>query len=330
MCAWKVFPALAAGNTVVLKPSEETPLTILKICSLFREVGFPKGVINVVPGYGHLAGDRLTNHKDILKVSFTGSTGVGRMVMKNSAESNLKQVTLELGGKSPIVVCDDADLDLAAHWIIDASFRNTAQNCCAGSRIYVQEGVYDKLLKIVLEKVGHLKFGDSFNENTYFGPLINERQFKRVLGFIEHGIQVEKMRVQHGGKRMFDKGYYVEPTIFSEVPDNSKLAREEIFGPVMLFMTPFKTLKEGIARAKDTDYGLAAGIFSRDQSACELFVRSVDAGTIWVNNYNNTSYNIPFGGFKQSGFGRDNGPEAIHEYTTMKSVYYLNDFKKYE
>lgn len=328
MCAWKLFPALAGGNTVVLKPSEETPLTILRLGALIREAGFPSGTVNIVPGYGHIAGDKITSHKDIQKVSFTGSTGVGRLVMKNSASSNLKNVTLELGGKSPIVVCKDADLDLAAHWTMEGFFRNTSQNCNAGSRIFVQEEVYSKFVQILKEKVSKIKIGDSFHEGNYYGPLINERQFKRVLGYIEHGIEIEKLERVIGGKRLFDKGYYVEPTIFSHVPDSSKLAREEIFGPVLVILTPFKTLKEAVERANDTDYGLAAGIFSKDTSACEYFVRNVNAGSVWVNNYNLTPYYVPFGGMKMSGFGRDNGMEAIHEYTTTKSIYYFDKLDK--
>ena len=176
-----------------------------------------------------------------------------------------------------------------------------------------------------------MKFGDSFGEETYYGPLINERQFKKVLDYISYGIENEKLSLIHGGKeRMFEKGYYVKPTVFRDVPDTSKLVKEEIFGPCLCILKPFKNLKEAIARANDTEYGLAAGIFSKDPSACELFVRSVSAGTIWINNYNYVRYNIPFGGFGVSGFGRDNGPEAILEYTTLKSVYYKHDFKKYD
>ena len=246
MAAWKLFPALAAGNTIVLKPSEETPITILKLCSLFRDVGFPAGVVNVVTGYGHIAGDRLTMHKDILKVSFTGSTGVGRMIMKNSSDSNLKKITLELGGKSPVIICNDADLDLASFWVFDGIFRNTAQNCSAGTRIYVQEGVYEEFIKRLNERVSQMKIGDSFQKGNFMGPLINEKQFKRVLGYIDHGLNVEKLEKVCGGTRLFQKGYFVAPTIFRDVPDSSKLAREEIFGPVLVVMKPFKTLKEGL------------------------------------------------------------------------------------
>jgi len=330
MCAWKLFPALAAGNTVVLKPSEETPLTILKLCSYIREVGFPSGVVNVVPGYGHLAGDRLTSHKDVSKISFTGSTGVGRLVLKNSSTSNLKNVTLELGGKSPVVVCDDADLDLASFWVMEGAFRNTSQNCCGGTRIYVQEGIYDAFVKKLLDRVKGIKQGDPFEEGNYYGPVINERQFKNVLKYIEHGLETEKLNKVCGGKRLFEKGYYIEPTIFTQVPDSSKLAREEIFGPVLVLMTPFKTIQEAVKRANDSDYGLAAGVFSKDTAACEYFVRGVNAGTVWVNNYNITPFYVPFGGMKQSGFGRDNAEEAIHEYTTIKSVYYKEDLNKFK
>lgn len=249
--------------------------------------------------------------------------------MKNSSDSNLKKITLELGGKSPVIICNDADLDLASFWVFDGIFRNTAQNCSAGTRIYVQEGVYEEFIKRLNERVSQMKIGDSFQKGNFMGPLINEKQFKRVLGYIDHGLNVEKLEKVCGGTRLFQKGYFVAPTIFRDVPDSSKLAREEIFGPVLVVMKPFKTLKEGLDRANDTEYGLAGSVFSTDSAACEYVVRNLNAGTIWVNNYNVTPYNVPFGGMKQSGFGRDNGEAAIQEYTTTKSIYYRHNLSKF-
>lgn len=328
MCAWKLLPALAAGNSVVLKPSEETPLTILKLGNLIQKADFSAGLINILPGYGHIAGNHLSHHKGINRVSFTGSSATGRNVMKAAAESNLKGVHLELGGKSPMLVCSDADLDNAVFWVIDAAFRNSTQNCVAGTKIFVQEDIYEKFTKMLIEKTKEIKVGDAFNEENFIGPLINQKQFEKVMGYINHGIENEKLLLGCGGRRLYDKGYFVEPTIFLNVPEESKLAKEEIFGPVFCVMKPFKTIHEAIERANDSDYGLGAGIFTSNSSAQELFVRKIQAGSVWVNNYNINPYYVPFGGLKQSGFGRDNAYEALLEYTTTKAVYYKHDFSK--
>jgi acyl-CoA reductase-like NAD-dependent aldehyde dehydrogenase len=321
MCIWKILPALAAGNTVVMKPSEETPLTILKFAQVFSEVEFPKGTLNVVVGYGAVAGDYLSKSKHVNKISFTGSTNVGRMIMKASADTNLKSVHLELGGKSPIVVFSDADIENAVEWVVDGAFRNTAQNCCCSSRIFVEDGIYDDFVKRLVERTKKIKVGKYNEEGVFIGPLINARQLKNALNYIKIGKEDEKLEIVTGGNRIGDKGYFVEPTIFINVHDESRLAREEIFGPVLCVMKSFKSPNEALERANDTNYGLASGVFTKDMDKAEYFVRNIQAGTVWVNYYNITPYNVPFGGMKQSGFGRDNGIEAILEHTTTKSVY---------
>ena len=328
MSAWKLFPALAAGNTCVLKCSEETPLTMLKLCHLIKEVGFPEGVVNVVPGYGHIAGDRLANHEKVNKVSFTGSSIIGGKILQASSNSNLKKVHLELGGKSPVVVCSDADINQAVMWTIDAAFRNASQNCSAGTRILVQDKIYDMFVEKLVLETKKIKVGSFLEDDNFMGPLINKKQFEKVLNYIKIGYETEKLNLVMGGKRLFEKGYFIEPTIFSNVPDNSLLARDEIFGPVLVVLKPFKDIHEAVLRSNDTNYGLGAGVFTSDMNKAEYFVRNIEAGSVWVNFYNCTPFNVPFGGMKQSGFGRDNAYEAILEYTTAKAVYYKYDFSK--
>lgn len=330
MFAWKVFPAMAAGNSVVSKISEETPLTALKFAKLFQELSFPKGLLNIITGYGHIAGERLTRHPDVNKISFTGSPLVGRLIMKASSETNLKNVHLELGGKSPMVVFADADLDNALDWVIEGAFRNTSQNCNCGSRLLLQEEIYDEFLKKLTERTKNLKVGLYSEEGVFIGPIINKKQYDNIWRYINQGTDNEKLQLTTGGKRPehLQKGYFIEPTIFANVSDDSKLAREEIFGPVLCVLKPFKTVEEVIQRSNDTIYGLASGVFTKDMSKAEYFVRNVDSGTVWVNYYNITPYNVPFGGMKLSGFGRDNGEEALHEYTTTKAIYYRYDFSK--
>jgi aldehyde dehydrogenase (NAD+) len=332
MAAWKIFPAVASGNAVVLKPSEETPLTALRMAQSIIEVGLPSGLINIIPGYGETVGNAMTHHTKINKIAFTGSTAVGRRILKASSDSNLKNVHLELGGKSPIVILADADIDKAVFWTVDGSFRNSSQNCCCSSRIYVEESIYDTFLKKLLEETKKIKIGSSYNytddTSLMIGPLINKRQYDNCHKYISHGLNEEKLQMICGGGRPkeFTKGYFVEPTIFVNVPDSSKLAREEIFAPVLCVMKPFKTPQEALERANDTVYGLAAGVFTSNMNSAEYFVRNLQAGTIWVNFYNITAYNVPFGGMKQSGFGRDNGEAAMEEYTTTKGVYFKHDF----
>jgi len=321
ICAWKIFPALAAGNTIVLKPSEEAPLSILKLAELFLEAGFPEGVVNILPGYGETVGCKLTSNEKVRKISFTGSTKVGRDVMRKAAESNLKNVHLELGGKSPLIICDDADMDTALNYAIDGAFKNTSQNCICSSRILVQDGIYNNFVEKFIEKTKNLKVGDAFDEKNFMGPLISKKQFDNVLRYIKVGMEEEKLNLATGGKRLYDKGFFVEPTVFTDVDDESKLAKEEIFGPVICILKPFKELKEAIDRINNSPYGLGAGIFTKDQNKVELFVRHIQVGNVWVNTYNYCPYNVPFGGVKQSGFGRDNGYEAILENTTVKAIY---------
>jgi aldehyde dehydrogenase (NAD+) len=325
MAAWKLFPALAAGNSCVLKCSEETPLTILKLCHLIKEVGFPKGVVNVLPGFGHIVGERLCRHEKVHKVSFTGSSIVGGKVVKASGESNLKKVHLELGGKSPIVICEDANIDEAVKWSIDAAFRNSSQNCSAGTRLFVQEKIYQDFLIKLTEETKKIKVGSFMGDDNFMGPLINRKQFEKVLNYIRIGRDQEMLNLLTGGKRMYDRGFFVEPTIFSHVPDNSTLAIEEIFGPVLVVMTPFKNINEALLRSNDTKYGLGAGVFTNDMSKAEFFVRGFEAGSVWVNFYNFTPFNVPFGGMKLSGFGRDCAYEGLSEFLTTKSVYYKNN-----
>jgi acyl-CoA reductase-like NAD-dependent aldehyde dehydrogenase len=331
MASWKIFPALAAGNAVILKPSEETPLTALKLAEVFSKISFPAGVFNLVTGYGNTVGALLSKHKRVNKIAFTGSTGVGRLIMKSAAESNLKNVHLELGGKSPMVVFADADLDNAAEWVINGAFFNSSQNCCCGSRLFIEEKIYDEFVDKLVEKTKEIKVGRFDEEGIFMGPLINKRQFNSVRNYIRIGLEVEKLNCAFGKERTEGerKGYFVQPTIFTHVPEDSKLAREEIFGPVLCIMKPFNDIEEALEKANNTDYGLASGVFTSDMNKAEYFVRNIQAGTVWINYYNITPYNIPFGGMKQSGFGRDNGDEALNEYTTLKAVYNKHNFSKF-
>jgi aldehyde dehydrogenase (NAD+) len=331
MAAWKIFPAIAAGNAVVIKPSEETPLTALRLGQSIIEAGLPSGLINIVPGYGSEAGNAISTHPEINKVSFTGSTIVGRQILKASAESNLKKVHLELGGKSPLVVFADADIDKAVFWTVDGAFRNSSQNCCCSSRIFVEESIYEKFVTKLVEETKKIKVQTNYTYHSdtslAIGPLINKRQFEKCLEYIRIGKEDEKLEMVTGGGRPneYTKGYFVEPTIFINVPDNSRLSTEEIFAPVLVVMKPFKTAKEALKRANDTSYGLASGVFTSNMNVAEYFVRNLQSGTVWVNFYNMTAYNVPFGGMKQSGFGRDNGETAVEEYSTTKAVYQKYD-----
>jgi len=318
MLAWKWAPALAAGCTIVLKPAELTPLSALYMAELTREAGFPDGVINVVPGYGHTAGAAIASHMDVDKVAFTGSTQVGKQVMAAAATSNLKRVSLELGGKSPLVVMSDFDVDKAVEIAHEAIFANHGQNCCAGSRTFVQEGIYDEFVKKAGELARKRTVGDPWNEESVQGPQINKTQFDKILGYIKSG-EEEGAKIEAGGKRHGDLGYFVEPTVFSGVEDRMKIAQEEIFGPVQSILK-FKSLDEAIDRANATCYGLAAGILTNDINAGLKFSQAVQAGSVWVNCYDHTIAHTPFGGFKQSGHGRELGPEGVKDYLEVKTV----------
>merc|ERR1719318_78671 len=318
MLAWKWAPALAAGCTMVLKPAELTPLSALYMASLVREAGFPPGVVNVVPGYGPSAGAAIAEHMDIDKVAFTGSTQVGRLVMAAAALSNIKRVSLELGGKIPLVVLADSDLDKAVEIAHEAIFANHGQNCCAGSRTFVQEDIYDEFVKKAGAAAKNRAVGDPWAESSEQGPQIDKKQFDKILGFIQSGIQ-EGAKLEAGGKRFGEKGYFIEPTVFSGVGDEMTIAKEEIFGPVQSIIK-FSTVEEAIRRANKTSYGLAAGIITKDINKALMFSQAVQAGSVWINCYDHTLAQTPFGGFKQSGHGRELGPEGVKEYLEIKTV----------
>jgi len=314
----KVSPALAAGCTVVVKPAEQTPLSALYYAHLAKLAGVPDGVINVVPGFGHTAGAAITSHMDVDTVAFTGSTEVGRLIMESAARSNLKSVSLELGGKSPLIIFDDADVDMAVNLSRLAIFFNKGEICAAGSRVYVQEGIYDEFVKKTVEAAQNWKVGDPFDVTTNMGPQVDKEQFEKVLKYIEHG-KSEGATLLTGGKPAAAKGYYIEPTIFVDVTEDMKIAQEEIFGPVMALMK-FKTVDEVIEKANCTRYGLVAGIVTKSLDVANRVSRSVRAGTVWVNCYFVFDPDAPFGGYKMSGFGRDQGLGAMDKYLQVKSV----------
>jgi len=318
MAAWKIAPALATGCTIILKPAEQTPLSALYLASLIKEAGFPAGVVNVVPGYGPTAGAAISGHNDIDKVAFTGSTEIGRIIFGAAATSNLKRVTLELGGKSPIVICNDADVDEAVEISHGAIFNNHGQNCCAGSRTFVQAEIYDEFVKKATELALARKVGDPFEDGTQQGPQIDQDQLNKITDLIESG-KKEGAKVECGGGRHGTKGYFVQPTVFSNVQDNMRIAKEEIFGPVQQILK-FNTMEEVIERANATRYGLAAGICTKDINKALHFVQSIQAGSVWVNCYDAVLPQTPFGGFKESGQGRELGEAALNEYLEHKTV----------
>ncbi|XP_055585639.1 aldehyde dehydrogenase X, mitochondrial [Uranotaenia lowii] len=318
MLTWKWAPALAVGCTLVLKPAEQTPLSALYMAALSKEAGFPDGVINVVNGFGPTVGGAIVNHPEIRKVAFTGSVETGRIITEGSSKSNLKKVSLELGGKSPLVVFDDVDLDEAVEIAHNAIFANHGQNCCAGSRTFVQEGIYDKFVAKATEMARTRKVGDPFADGTQQGPQVDEEQFNRILGYIESANK-EGAKLQTGGKRSGTVGFFIEPTVFSDVTDGMKIAREEIFGPVQSIFK-FKTLDEVIERANNTEYGLAAGVLTKNIDNALVFSNAVEAGSVWVNCYDYVMPTTPFGGYKQSGSGRELGYSGIELYTETKTV----------
>lgn len=318
MMAWKIGPALAAGNTIILKTAESTPLSALYTANLIKEVGFPPGVLNVISGYGK-TGQFITSHMRIKKIAFTGSTATGRHVMRAAAASNLKKVTLELGGKSPNIVFADADIEKSVEFANMGIYFNSGEVCCAGSRIYVQEGIYDEFLAKLKDRAEKNVVGDPFDENTFQGPQTSKIQLDRILAYIDEGVK-EGARVVTGGKRVAREGFFVHPTIFADVTEDMKIVKEEIFGPVVT-ITKFKTADEVIKLANDSDYGLAAGIHTTNINQAIHVANRIRAGTIWVNTYNDFHHNVPFGGFNQSGIGRELGKEGITEaYTQPKSV----------
>jgi aldehyde dehydrogenase (NAD+) len=319
MQAWKWGPALAAGCTIVLKPAEQTPLTALRVAQLAQEAGFPDGVINVVPGFGPTAGAAISSHMDIDKVAFTGEYTTGQLVMEAAAKSNLKRVSLELGGKSPNVVFADADLDAAVEGSWFGLFFNQGQCCCAGSRLFVEEKVHDQFVEKMLKKVKSQKVGDPFDPDTTQGPQVSQEQCDRILGLIEAG-KKDGAKLLTGGKRQGERGYYIEPTVFDNVTDEMKIAKDEIFGPVMNILK-FKDVNEVIKRGNQTFYGLAAAVWTKDVSKAHRVAKELRAGTVWVNCYDVFDAAAPFGGFKMSGFGRELGEYALELYTEVKTVY---------
>ncbi|KAF5374155.1 hypothetical protein D9615_008809 [Tricholomella constricta] len=321
MLSWKISPALATGNAIVLKPSEVTPLTALRICDLVNEAGFPPGVLNIVNGFGPTVGQAIAVHPLIEKIAFTGSTLTGRKILKASAESNLKDVTLELGGKSPTIIFDDADVEQALKWASHGIFYNMGQSCTAGSRIFVQEGIYDTFLakfSAIAKSVGSAA-GDPFDEGTKHGPQVSSTQFDRVMAYIDSGKQ-EGATVHTGGEPGGGEGYFIQPTIITDVKPEMKVVQEEIFGPVAVLIK-FKTEEEVIESANNTTFGLASHVFSENLGRALRVAHALEAGTAWVNLSQVPEVAVPFGGYKQSGIGREMGEYAVNTYTQVKGVH---------
>jgi phenylacetaldehyde dehydrogenase len=319
MAAWKLAPALAAGCTVVLKVAEQTPMSALRLAELFDQAGFPPGVVNILTGFGEGAGAPLAAHPLVDKIAFTGSTEVGKLIVKAST-GNLKKVSLELGGKSPAIVFPDADLDRAIAGTASAIFFNQGQCCCAGSRLFVHESIYDKVLQGVSDIAGGINMGPGLDPQTAMGPLVSEEQFDKVTSYIDSGIK-EGARVAAGGKRHGDRGYFVQPTVLTNTKPSMKVVREEIFGPVVCAESFSDADLERMAReANDTIYGLAASVWTRDLSTAHKMARRIRSGTVWINCHNVFDASLPFGGYKQSGWGREMGEEVLHNYTEVKAV----------
>lgn len=317
MAAWKLGPALATGCTVVLKPAEQTPLSALLLGELIMEAGFPDGVVNIVTGYGETAGAALAAHDDVDKCAFTGSTEVGRLILK-AAAGNLKKVSLELGGKSPNVVFKDADLSTAIPGAAGAIFFNHGQCCCAGSRLYVEKDVYDEVVQGVADHAKKIKIGPGLDPQTQMGPLVSDEQLNRVCGYLESGVS-EGAKAVVGGKRHGQEGYFVEPTVLVNTRDDMKVMREEIFGPVVAAI-PFDRRDELVTKANDNVYGLAAAVWTKDISKAHALASELRAGTVWINCYNIFDAALPFGGYKQSGWGREMGHDALELYTETKAI----------
>jgi phenylacetaldehyde dehydrogenase len=317
MAAWKLGPALTTGCTVILKPAEQTPLSALRLGELIMEAGFPEGVVNIVPGYGETAGAALAAHWDVDKIAFTGSTEVGKLIV-HAAAGNLKRVSLELGGKSPNVVFKDADLDTAIPGSASAIFFNHGQCCCAGSRLYVEKPVFDQVVEGIAARAKKIRVGSGLDPETHMGPLVSEEQMNRVCGYLESGFS-EGAKAIAGGRRAGERGYFVEPTVLVDTNHDMKVVKEEIFGPVVTAM-PFSDPEEIIPRANASDYGLAAAVWTRDINKAHLMAQRLQAGTVWINCYNVFDAALPFGGYKQSGWGREMGHDVLNNYTQTKAV----------
>lgn len=318
MAAWKLGPALAAGCTVVLKVAEETPMSGLRLGQLIQEAGFPPGVVNIITGFGETAGAALSSHADVDKVAFTGSTEVGKLIVKAAGESNLKRVTLELGGKSPNIILPDADLDLAIPGAANAIFFNHGQCCCAGSRLYVHRDQFQDVVDGIAERAKDIKLGPGLNPETDMGPMVSVVQRDRVCAYLDSGLQ-EGAQAVVGGQRAGETGYFVEPTVLVDTRPDMKVIQEEIFGPVVAAI-PFDDPEQLIADANNSVYGLAAAVWTRDISEGHRIAKKIRAGTVWVNCYNVFDASLPFGGYKQSGWGREMGREAFELYTETKAI----------
>ena len=319
MAAWKLAPAIAAGCTCVLKPAEQTPLTALEFANWFEEAGLPSGVINIVNGFGETAGAAIVAHPNVDKIAFTGSAAIGKIIVKSAADT-LKRVTLELGGKSPNIFFPDADWEAAVDGALFGVFINQGEVCSAGSRILVEKKIYPKFVEAMAEKAKRIKLGAPLERDTKMGPLVSKEQYDRVSSYLEVGKKEAKVAIGGGRPKQFGKGYYVEPTIFYDVQNSARIAREEIFGPVASVI-PFDGESEAIRIANDTPYGLAAAVWTRDIYKAFRVVKSLRAGIIWVNHMQPTYVEAPWGGYKQSGFGRELGPWGLEEYLETKQVY---------
>jgi acyl-CoA reductase-like NAD-dependent aldehyde dehydrogenase len=318
MASWKLAPALACGNTCILKPAEQTPLSALRLGELMLEAGIPDGVVNIITGFGPTAGGALASHMDVDKIAFTGSGEVGKEILKASA-SNLKRVSLELGGKSPNIIFPDADVNSAVFGSMMGIFLNGGQVCCAGSRIFVQENMYDQFTDSLTTMAKGVTLGDPFDPNTRMGPLVSKEQHDRVMGYLKVGKDEGAKASVGGDKGPQERGYFVQPTVLTGVKNNMRIAREEIFGPVAAAI-PFKDENDAVLQGNDTTYGLAAAVWTKDISRALTVARKLKAGTVWINTYGALDPISPFGGYKQSGFGRELGKHAIELYTQIKSV----------
>ncbi|XP_028811801.1 retinaldehyde dehydrogenase 3 [Denticeps clupeoides] len=318
MFTWKIAPALCCGNTVVIKPAEQTPLTALHVGALVKEAGFPPGVVNILPGFGPTAGAAIARHMGIDKVAFTGSTQVGQLIKEAAAKSNLKRVTLELGGKNPCIVFADSDLQLAVEEAQKGAFYNQGQCCTAASRVFVEDEIYDKFVRLSVESANRVVTGDPMDPRTSHGPQINQKQFDKIMDLIGSG-EKEGAKLECGGFAVGDRSLFIQPTVFSDVKDHMRIAKEEIFGPVQCILR-FKSQEEVIERANSTHYGLAAAVFTRDVDRALSVSAALESGTVWVNCYNALHAQAPFGGYKMSGNGRELGEYALAEYSEVKTV----------
>ena len=318
MAAWKIAPALACGNTIVLKPAEQTPLSALRLGEICQEAGLPDGVLNIVTGYGPTAGAALAEHMDVDKIAFTGGSATGRIIMQ-AASKNLKRISLELGGKSPNIVFADSDIDSAVDGAMTGIFFNQGEVCCAGSRLFIEKSIHEEFIDKLSNKAANMRVGNPEDTGTQMGAQVSKEQFDKILGYIETGKQ-EGAKLVTGGERCGERGYFIKPTIFDAVDNNMRIAKEEIFGPVVSAIT-FDDVDEVVRQGNLSVYGLAAAVWTRDIKKAHRLARDLKAGTIWINTYNAFDAASPFGGFKQSGFGRELGVHALELYTHVKSVW---------